>query len=445
MINMAVISLKDIIKYLVKITIIIAIVVGLTRYFLSIKNNVENPNNSGEVSKATSESSGKESSSEVTTEKSNGEATTGEDNNGSNKTEEANESNKNNLNSWQNFLSCLDISIPAMAQVNSKENNSAPKENKTIEDILSVNLGVIDNLKSSSDSKQMAEKNVDNENSTNNDGNNEGDENKDNDSNSLENIEHAETGLKTEVLESNVSPRYSQEYYGVKIRNETDYKLTNEVLDPTSLEINTNNIIIYQTHSCESYTASEKYQYKQTGNFRTTDKNFSVIRVGRELTNQLKSYGYNVIHDENYHDYPSYTGSYTSSLNTVTKLLEENKDTDIVIDVHRDAVGDNTYAPTVKIGDEYAAQIMFVVGGNGSSIPHPEWQQNLKFAIKVQEKAEELYPGLFRPIILRESGYNQQVSKAASLIEVGATGNTLDQCLVSMKYLAKVLDEVLGN
>ena len=445
MINMAVISLKDIIKYLVKITIIIAIVVGLTRYFLSIKNNVENPNNSGEVSKATSESSGKESSSEVTTEKSNGEATTGEDNNGSNKTEEANESNKNNLNSWQNFLSCLDISIPAMAQVNSKENNSAPKENKTIEDILSVNLGVIDNLKSSSDSKQMAEKNVNNENGTDNEGNNEVDENKDDDSNSLENIEHAETGLKTEVLDSNVSPRYSQEYYGVKIRNETDYKLTNEVLDPTSLEINTNNIIIYQTHSCESYTASEKYQYKQTGNFRTTDKNFSVIRVGRELTNQLKSYGYNVIHDENYHDYPSYTGSYTSSLNTVTKLLEENKDTDIVIDVHRDAVGDNTYAPTVKIGDEYAAQIMFVVGGNGSSIPHPEWQQNLKFAIKVQQKANELYPGLFRPIILRESGYNQQVSKAASLIEVGATGNTLDQCLVSMKYLAKVLDEVLGN
>ena len=445
MINMAVISLKDIIKYLVKITIIIAIVVGLTRYFLSIKNNVENPNNSGEVSKATSESSGKESGSEVTTEKSNGEATTGEDNNGSNKTEEANESNKNNLNSWQNFLSCLDISIPAMAQVNSKENNSAPKENKTIEDILSVNLGVIDNLKSSSDSKQMAEKNVNNENGTDNEGNNEVDENKDDDSNSLENIEHAEIGLKTEVLESNVSPRYSQEYYGVKIRNETDYKLTNEVLDPTSLEINTNNIIIYQTHSCESYTASEKYQYKQTGNFRTTDKNFSVIRVGRELTNQLKSYGYNVIHDENYHDYPSYTGSYTSSLDTVTKLLEENKDTDIVIDVHRDAVGDNTYAPTVKIGDEYAAQIMFVVGGNGSSIPHPEWQQNLKFAIKVQQKANELYPGLFRPIILRESGYNQQVSKAASLIEVGATGNTLDQCLVSMKYLAKVLDEVLGN
>lgn len=359
--------------------------------------------------------------------------------------EDQNENNKQLglENNWQNFLSCLDISIPAISQINNKENSSSPKENKTIEDILSVNLGVIDNLNSDKNNKQMAEKDAEDEN-TNNVGNNGENSNEINNKPS-ENIEHAETGLKTEVLESNVSPRYSQEYYGVKIRNETDYKLTNEVLDPSKLEINKDNIIIYQTHSCESYTASEKYQYKQTGNFRTTDKNFSVIRVGRELTEQLKSYGYNIIHDENYHDYPSYTGSYTSSLNTVTKLLEENKNTDIVIDVHRDAVGDNKYAPTVKIGDEYAAQIMFVVGGNGSSIPHPKWQQNLKFAIKVQQKANEMYPGLFKPIILRESGYNQQVSKAASLIEVGATGNTLDQCLISMKYLAKVLDEVLSN
>ena len=69
--------------------------------------------------------------------------------------------------------------------------------------------------------------------------------------------------------------------------------------------------------------------------------------------------------------------------------------------------------------------------------------QNLKFAIKVQEKANELYPGLFKPIILRGTTYNQHVTKAATIIEVGATGNTLDQTLVSMKYLAKVLSEVV--
>lgn len=416
MINMAVISLKDIIKYLVKITIVILIVVGLTRYFLSIKNNAEKPR-STEISDETKSES--------------------ENNNAENGSANKNDNENSLEDKWKSFLSCLDISIPAIAQVNNKENSSSPKENKTIEDILSVNLGVIDNLKSESNNKQMADKNLEN--------NNVGENNEVDSNTSSENIEHAGTDVKTEVLESSVSAKYSQEYYGVKIRNETDYKLTNEVLDPTSLEINTDNIIIYHTHSCESYTSSEKYSYKQTSNFRTTDKNYSVIRVGKELTTQLRSYGYNIIHDESYHDYPSYTGSYSSSLSTVSKLLEENKNTDIIIDLHRDAVGDNTYAPTVKIGDEYAAQMMFVVGGNGSSIPHTEWQQNLKFAIKVQQKANELYPGLFRPIILRYSGYNQQMSKAASLIEVGATGNTLDQCLVSMKYLAKVLDEVLGK
>ena len=92
--------------------------------------------------------------------------------------------------------------------------------------------------------------------------------------------------------------------------------------------------------------------------------------------------------------------------------------------------GDSSYAPTVKIGEEYAAQLMFVIGGNGSTIKH-------------EEKANELYPGLFKPIIMRTSGYNQQVAKGAVIIEVGATGNTLDQTLVSMKYLAKVLDETL--
>ena len=51
--------------------------------------------------------------------------------------------------------------------------------------------------------------------------------------------------------------------------------------------------------------------------------------------------------------------------------------------------------------------------------------------------------GLFRPVILRNSRYNQQLTTATTIIEVGATGNTLDECMNSMKYLAKVFDEVM--
>ncbi len=51
--------------------------------------------------------------------------------------------------------------------------------------------------------------------------------------------------------------------------------------------------------------------------------------------------------------------------------------------------------------------------------------------------------GLFRPIILRDSRYNQQLTTATTIIEVGATGNTMEECLNSMKYLSKVFDEVM--
>lgn len=250
--------------------------------------------------------------------------------------------------------------------------------------------------------------------------------------------------MKTQVITNEpLKDNSNTQYNKVKIKNETEYELTNEMLQP-DISIENKNIVLFHTHSCESYTSSEAHQYTPTGNFRTTDLNFTVTRVGTELDTQLKQFNYNVIHDTSYHDYPAYNGSYTRSLATVENILKTTP-SDIVFDVHRDAIGSRSdYAPTVKIGDnDVAAQIMFVVGTNNGGLWHPNWNQNLKFAIKVQEKAEEMYPGLFKPMTLTKSRYNQHVSKYASIIEVGATGNTLEQCLTSMKYLAKVIDEVL--
>ena len=184
------------------------------------------------------------------------------------------------------------------------------------------------------------------------------------------------------------------------------------------------------------------YEYEATGNYRTTDLNYSVARVGTELTNYLKEKGFNVTHNTTYHDYPAYSGSYARSLNTLEGLLE-GKDTQLVFDLHRDAVGSsNEYAPTIKINDNYVAQIMFVIGTNGGGLEHPNWVQNLKMAVKIQEKANEMYPGLFRPIIIRNSRYNQHLTNGSTIIEVGATGNTMEQCILSMQCLSNVLAEV---
>lgn len=254
-------------------------------------------------------------------------------------------------------------------------------------------------------------------------------------------IKEIATGVNTEVLPSNIIDKTTYEIFGVKLRNESDYNLEKEITD-LNVDFNKNDIIIFHTHTCESYTQTEQNKYDSTGNYRTTDLNYSVARVGDELEKYLKNYGYNVLHDKSYHDYPAYNGSYNRSLITVKKLLEENQNTDIVIDLHRDAIGDNTYAPRVKIGEDCCARIMFVIGTDGGGLEHQNWRDNLKFAMKVVQKGNELYPGLFKPIIVRNSRYNHHVSKCACIIEVGATGNTLEECLNSMKYLSKIYDEM---
>ena len=256
------------------------------------------------------------------------------------------------------------------------------------------------------------------------------------------NITEVSTDIQTETVASKYKNTYNYEKNGIKIKNETSYDLANMNLS-TNITVNSKKILIFHTHTCESYTQTDANKYESTGNYRTTDLNHNVVRVGDELQKYLTSYGHNVIHNKTFHDYPAYTGSYGRSLKTVSGILSQNKDTDVVIDLHRDAIGDDSYAPKVKIGDEYAAQIMFVIGTNGSGLAHDNWQQNLQFAMKVQQKANELYPGLFKPILLRNARYNQHLSKAANIIEIGATGNTLEECETSAKYLAKVLDEVL--
>ena len=201
--------------------------------------------------------------------------------------------------------------------------------------------------------------------------------------------------VKTEtqiVSENNIKESYNIVYDTVKIKNESKYTLTNEILTPNIEFSNKEDIIIFHTHTCESYTPTEKFSYLASGNFRTVDMNYSVARVGSELTNYLEGKGFAVLHLMDLHDYPAYNGSYNRSYSTVSNALKNNSSS-LVIDLHRDAVGSKSdYAPAVYIGEEKVAQLMFVIGTNGGGLSHNNWNANLKLAIKIQQKANEMYP-----------------------------------------------------
>ena len=250
--------------------------------------------------------------------------------------------------------------------------------------------------------------------------------------------------LETKVIEEkNKVDKYNVTYGNVKIRNESKYEINDSIFNLDFKINNKNNIIIYHTHTCESYTPTEKYNYIQSGNYRSIDLRYSVVKVGDVLEENLKQRNYNVLHAKDYHDYPAYNGSYNRALTTINNSLNIVS-SDIVIDLHRDALGNNSdYGPCIEINGERVAQLMFVIGTDGGGLNHNNWKQNLKFALEFQKKAEEMYPGLFKPMIVRNARYNQHVAKGAVIVEVGATGNTLEEAEGSMKYFSKVLDEYL--
>jgi len=213
------------------------------------------------------------------------------------------------------------------------------------------------------------------------------------------------------VKENNLEEIYNFKYKSVKIKNESKYDLSKINFDKKIALKNKKDIVIYHTHTCESYTKTKKNTYKSSGNYRTTDLKYSVAKVGDVLETYLKKAKFNVIHNKTYHDYPKYNGSYNRSLATLTKIMKTSN-ASLVIDLHRDAIGrKSSYAPCININGEKVAQVMFVMGTDGGSLTHKNWKRNLRFAVKVQEIANKKYPGFFRPIIVRNSRYNQHIAE----------------------------------
>lgn len=259
------------------------------------------------------------------------------------------EQTRNNIEFFKNasLVSIFNITMPFMMHESYIEKNAEEAQvmkKSTTDKILGVNLAMMNQVEKKIESNELIVQNEQ-----------QNEEEKE--------IEVANTDVSTtQVTENNITPSYTNEYGSVQIKNQSSCEITNDLFETTYEMKNAKDVLIYHTHTCESYTPSEGYQYESTGTYRTTDLNYSVARVGTELTSQLEHYGYNVIHDTTYHDYPAYNGSYDRSQETVKNILSNNSGVQTVIDLHRDAVGNgNDYGPSVLIGDESVAQLMIVL------------------------------------------------------------------------------------
>ncbi len=236
---------------------------------------------------------------------------------------------------------------------------------------------------------------------------------------------------------------------GIRVRNHTSYQIDLEKLkkEPLKLECGSQKtgIIILHTHTSEAYTPTQKNSYKPSDPHRTENPRYNVVRVGDELKKQLFKYGIRAAHDTTIHDFPTYTGSYRRSLQTAQKAMQKYPSAKVIFDIHRDALGEpeEKLRSVVRIGSVEAAKLMLVVGTDQLGLKHDNWRENLKLAVKIQQEAARMYPGLCKDIDLRKERFNQHVAAGALIIEVGGTGNTLEEAEASMKYLAEVAAKVL--
>ena len=236
---------------------------------------------------------------------------------------------------------------------------------------------------------------------------------------------------------------------GIEINNETGYDLSS-AYSPSHIDIDKSgpSVLILHTHTSESYRPSEGFIYTPTDNDRTEDLNFNVARVGAQLCESLNELGIYAIQDPTICDYPSYNGSYKKMLSVAEAAMKKYPSIKVVIDLHRDAMetGDGTKISTVaSINGEKAAQVMLVVGTDANGLYHPSWQSNFSFAADLQKKCAEMYPSLARPLNVRCERFNGHICPNEVLIEVGTTGNTLPEALVSARAMANVIASVMSD
>lgn len=233
----------------------------------------------------------------------------------------------------------------------------------------------------------------------------------------------------------------------LKINNATDYNVDLKALCGEELSINTDGdlpkVLVVHTHTTECYDGDQMNGETE----RNTDENKNVVAVGNEICRVLEENGIKTIHDTTYHDYPSYQGAYTRALSTVETQIKNNPSIEIVLDIHRDAFiysDGSKLAVTGEINGISTAQVMLVVGTNSMGLLHENWQENLKFATKIQNAAEMMYPGLMRPINLRKERFNEHTTKGSLILEVGSNGNTLSQAIEGGKCVANAISAVLN-
>ena len=261
--------------------------------------------------------------------------------------------------------------------------------------------------------------------------------------------------VKGKVISRYISPyNAGLSYNGVYLKNSTDLTVDIKALleSPLTFKISKDGgpqVLIVHTHPTETYMTEETDYYTEAFSSRTRQSDKNMVSVGKRVAEKLNGAGIKTLHDTTEHDYPNYTGSYSRAAKTINSYLKKYPSIKVVLDLHRDAVssGESDKVKLVtEIDGKKAAQVMLVMGSQSGSVTNfPNWKENLKLAVRLQQKIEQKYPTLARPLSLMPKNYNESLTTGSLLIEFGTDVNTLAEAHYSAELVGNALAELLSG
>jgi stage II sporulation protein P len=184
-------------------------------------------------------------------------------------------------------------------------------------------------------------------------------------------------------------------------------------------------MLIYHTHASESFIPV-------SGSAFSDNPEKTVVSLGAYLAHLLENeYGIPVLHHQEVFDLPR-TGAYEAARPSITEILKQNPQIQVVVDLHRDGV--SRRVSTTTLGGDSTGKILFVVGKS-----HSQWSNNLRFVLFLQNTIAEKYPGLSRGVRQYPFIYNQDLHPRSVLVEIGGHENTMEEVERVIPYLAEVL------
>ncbi|WP_453994859.1 stage II sporulation protein P [Bacillus nitroreducens] len=201
---------------------------------------------------------------------------------------------------------------------------------------------------------------------------------------------------------------------------------------------------IYHTHSSEAYFPHLKgVDTANANNARHPEVN--VTKVGEMLAQELEARGIGTEVDKTNMDKYlkskgyNYYQSYKASGEIFASAMNNNRDLNYFIDIHRDAHRKDKTTITLN-GKEYA-KIAFIVGTD-----NPQFEKNSALAKELHQILEKKYPGLSRGVIGQGGAgnngvYNQNKSENALLLEFGGVDNNFEELRRTAAAVADALSE----